>query len=78
MKKRNENSINNINNKSKDTHYLTTQNSSKNIKSPKIIKKKLWNLKINLDKNSKIKIAKILKQNKYIESQHKNLVSLEK
>ena len=71
IKNRNENSINNINNKSKDTHYLTTQNSSKNIKSPKIIKKKLWNLKINLDKNSKIKIAKILKQNKYIESQHK-------
>ena len=71
LKKRNENSINNINNKSKDTHYLTTQNSSKNIKSPKIIKKKLWNLKINLDKNSKIKIAKLLKQNKYIYSNNK-------
>lgn len=62
-----------INSKSKDKYYLTTQNSSKNIKSPIIkkklnIQKKLWNLKINLDKNSKIKIAKILKQNKNIKS----------
>ena len=63
-----------INSKSKDKQYLTTQNSSKNIKSPVIkkklnIKKKLWNLKINLDRNSKIKIAQILKQNKNIKSQ---------
>ena len=72
LKKRNESS--NINAKSNDEYYLTTQNSYKKIKSPdekKTIKDKnkknnLWNLKISLDKNSKLKITKMLKQDKNI------------
>ena len=59
---------------SKEKHYLTTQNSFKNIISPKNVKKiniknkyeikksDLWNLNVNLDRNSKLKIAKIMRQ----------------
>ena len=77
LKKRNENSNKTKSKENNNKHYLTTQNSSKNLKPSLLIKKKLdikkklWNLKINLDKNTKIKIAKILKQNKNIESQNK-------
>ena len=61
---------------SKEKHYLTTQNSFKNIISPKNVKKiniknkyeikksDLWNLNVNLDRNSKLKIAKIMRQKK--------------
>ncbi len=64
-----------INSNSKEKRCLTSQNSLKNIKSPKNIekintiknkfeikKKNLWNIKINLNKKSKIKISKIMKQ----------------
>ena len=72
--------INDINSNVKDKLYLTTQNSFKNLMSPKNITKiniknrfdfkntNFWKLKINLDKNSKLKIAKYLKQ-----KQHTNL-----
>ena len=69
--------INDISSNLKEKLYLTTQNSFKDLISPKNIKKiniknkyeiknkNLWKLKINLDKNSKLKIAKYLKQKKY-------------
>ena len=77
-----------INSNSKEKKCLTSQNSLKNIKSPKnnmkineiknkfeIKKKNLWNIKINLDKNSKIKIAKYMKQNNLSKINHKKISS---
>ena len=77
-----------INSNSKEKKCLTSQNSLKNIKSPKnnmkineiknkfeIKKKNLWNIKINLDKNSKIKIAKLMKQNNLSKINHKKISS---
>jgi serine/threonine protein phosphatase PrpC len=77
-----------INSNSKEKRCLTSQNSLKNIKSPKNIekintiknkfeikKKNLWNIKINLDKNSKIKIAKYMKQNNLSKINHKKISS---
>ena len=77
-----------INSNSKEKKCLTSQNSLKNIKSPKnnmkineiknkfeIKKKNLWNIKINLAKNSKIKIAKYMKQNNLSKINHKKISS---
>ena len=77
-----------INSNSKEKKCLTSQNSLKNIKSPKnnmkineiknkfeIKKKNLWNIKINLDKNSKIKIAKYMKQKNLSKINHKKISS---
>ena len=75
-----------INSNSKEKRYLTAQNSLKNIKSPKNIvkinaiknkfeikKKNLWNIKINLNKKSKIKISKLMKQKNLAKINHQKI-----
>ena len=78
---------NNININNSKEYFLTTINSFKKIKNIRIsndinnkikLRKNLWNLNINLNKNSKIKIAKIMKQKKLTKKTIKNIFTLTK